>query len=300
VTRCLAVCRRERVAIWHGHDYKSNALGLLLRRFWPMRLVTTVHGWVHRTPRTPLYYKIDELCLPRFEAVLCVSDDLRDRCLARGVPADRCRLIENAIDTDEYARRTAAAEAKRRAGVPPGRLVVGAVGRLSEEKGFDVLIRAAHRLLRGGADLELLIAGEGGAGPGLRALIGELGVAGRVHLLGHVADARGLYEALDVFALSSRREGLPNVVLEALAMEVPVVATRVNGVPRLVRDGATGLLVEPDSADGLADGLARLLGDAGLRARLAAAGRRAVERDYSFTARMGKVRAVYDGLLGRN
>lgn len=149
VTQLLAVCRRERVRIWHGHDYKSNALGLLLRRFWPMRLVTTVHGWVKQTRRTPIYYRVDELCLPRYESVICVSQDLLDRCLAQGVPPDRCLLVENAIDTAEFARRTDGAEARRRAGVPPGRMVVGAVGRLSAEKGFDLLIHAVHRLLRG-------------------------------------------------------------------------------------------------------------------------------------------------------
>ena len=75
-TRLLDICRREKVAIWHGHDYKSNALGLLLRRFWPMRLVTTVHGWVKHTRRTPLYYGIDRACLKHYEAVISVSDDL--------------------------------------------------------------------------------------------------------------------------------------------------------------------------------------------------------------------------------
>jgi hypothetical protein len=95
----LHLCRRERVTVWHSHDYKSNLLGLLLRRFWPMRLVTTVHGWVRHTRRTPLYYWIDRLCLPRYERVLCVSEDLRERCLACAVPEDRCVLIENGIDS---------------------------------------------------------------------------------------------------------------------------------------------------------------------------------------------------------
>jgi hypothetical protein len=93
VTAALELCRRERVAIWHGHDYKSNALGLLLLRVWPMRLVTTVHGWVKETRRTPLYYKIDQLCLPRYEAVICVSDDLYQRSLECGVPGGGCRSV---------------------------------------------------------------------------------------------------------------------------------------------------------------------------------------------------------------
>jgi glycosyltransferase involved in cell wall biosynthesis len=300
VTRLLAICRRECVAIWHGHDYKSNALGLLLRRFWPMRLVTTVHGWVKHTRRTPLYYAIDKLCLPRYETVISVSDDLHESCLECGVPADRCVLIENAIDTEQYARRLDVAEAKRRLGIPPGRLVVGAVGRLSAEKGFDLLIRSADELLRAGLDAELWVIGEGGQEARLRGLIAELGRQDRVRLLGYRADTVDLYQAMDVFALSSLREGLPNVLLEAMALEVPVVATRVAGVPRLVADGVNGLLVEPGASEPLTRALARLLGDAGLRADLSRAARRTVETRHSFAARMNKIGALYDSLLGRN
>ena len=298
VPELLNICRREKVAIWHGHDYKSNALGLLLRRFWRMHLITTVHGWVHQTRRTPLYYWVDRLCLPRYERVVCVSEDLRERCLACGVPADCCALIENAIDTAEFSRRLPAAEAKGRAGVPPSRFVIGAVGRLSAEKGLDLLIRSVAQLLKQGRDVELLIAGEGDQKPALLALIAELGVGDRVRLLGYRADTRELYQAMDVYALSSYREGLPNVLLEAMALEVPVVATRIAGVPRLIRDGENGLLVEPGDPEGLTRALTRLLDDDGLRSRLGRAGRRTIEAGYSFDVRMQKFRALYDQLLG--
>lgn len=299
VGRLLQLCRSERVAIWHGHDYKSNALGLLVRRFWPMRLVTTVHGWVHFTARTPLYYAVDRLCLPYYDRVICVSDDLVERCLAAGVSAERCLLVENAIDTAEYSRRVTVEEAKRRLGLRPERPTIGAVGRLSTEKGFDLLIRAADRLLRAGHDIEVLIAGEGGHKPQLQALISELGRADRVHLLGYRSDTIELYEAMDVFALSSLREGLPNVMLEAMALEVPVVATRVAGVPRLIQSGENGMLVASANLDELTDALAALLKDTPLRNKLAFAGRRTIEERYSFEARMHKIRAVYDLLLRR-
>jgi glycosyltransferase involved in cell wall biosynthesis len=294
----LAVCRRERVTLWHGHDYKSNLLGLILRRFWPMRLITTVHGWVQRTRRTPLYYAIDRLCLPRYERVLCVSPDLHARALACGVPRRRCLLLENGIDTDQYSRRLSTAEAKRAAGVPPGRFVIGAVGRLSAEKGFDVLIRSVHQLLRGGTDLEAWIIGAGDQQSELQGLIDSLGCGERVRLLGYRPDVLELYQAMDVLALSSYREGLPNVLLEAMALGVPVLATRIAGVPRLIGDGVNGLLVEPGSAEALAGALGRLLAKPDLRGRLAEAGRRTVQERYSFAARMQRVRAVYDELLG--
>jgi glycosyltransferase involved in cell wall biosynthesis len=297
IVEMLAVCRRENVAIWHGHDYKTDLLGLILKRFWPMRLVTTLHGWVHHTRRTPLYYAIDRLCLPRYERVLCVSADLHEQALACGVPHESCMLIENGIDTVQYTRLLSTADAKRVLRVPPPRFVVGAVGRLSAEKGFDLLIRAAERLLRGGVDLDLWIIGSGDHESELQRLIAELGCGDRVRLLGYQQDTAELYQAMDVFALSSHREGLPNVVLEAMALEVPVAATRVAGVPRLIRNGINGLLVEPGSVDELSSALGTLLADSELRRRLAAAGRRTIEERYSFATRMDRVRAVYDELL---
>ncbi len=297
VPQLLNICRRERVAIWHGHDYKSNALGLLLRRFWPMRLVTTVHGWVEHTRRTGLYYRIDRFCLPRYERVICVSDDLRRESLAAGVPESRCLLLENGIDTDDYRRRQTIAEAKSRLGLRTDRLTIGAVGRLSPEKGFDLLIRAAARLIASGHDLELLIAGQGSEKEPLTQLAAELGCADRVRLLGYVADPRTLYEALDVYALSSLREGLPNVLLEAMALEVPVVATRIAGVPRLVSHQENGLLIEPRSVEALTASLDEMLSHADLRARLAHAGRETVETRYSFARRMRRIRELYDGML---
>ncbi len=265
-----------------------------------MRLVTTVHGWVHHTRRTPLYYAIDRVCLPFYERVVCVSEDLEQACRKRGVRASRCRLIENAIDTDQYTRRTGRDEAKRRLGLDAGVFTIGAVGRLAEEKGFDLLIRAVDRLLKDGRDLTLLIAGEGPSKLALRGLIDELGRGDRIRLLGFQSEVIPFYEAMDVFVLSSLREGLPNVVLEAMALEVAVVSTRIAGIPRLIDDGRNGLLVEPGSVDALAAAIARTIDDPALRHELEREGRATVEANHSFAVRMDKFRAIYDELLKRD
>lgn len=297
VTEALAVCKRENVAVWHGHDYKTNALGLLLKRLWPMRLVTTVHGWVKHTARTPLYYRIDQLCLPRYERVVCVSDDLLEACLAAGVPARNCVLLENGIDAAEYARTRTVAGAKAELGFPTDGLLVGAVGRLSDEKGFDVLIRAIHALVKRGLDVNLVIVGEGEERKNLERLAGELHLGGRVRLPGWQSDVRPYFEAMDVFALSSLREGLPNVLLEAMALEVPVVSTRVAGVPRLVQDGRNGFLVNAGDLERLTTALSGLLRNAELRALFRDAGRRTVETRYGFATRMQRLKRLYDELL---
>ena len=116
-------------------------------------------------------------------------------------------------------------------------------------------------------------------------------------MLGYRDDCRPLLEAADICALPSRREGLPNTLLEALAIETPVVASRVAGIPRLVEDGVNGLLIPPDDAEALSDALLLLAGDAELRGRLARRGRATVCADWSFDRRMRRVVAIYDRLL---
>jgi glycosyltransferase involved in cell wall biosynthesis len=297
LARAIAAFRPH---LLHAHDYKTNLLGLMLGRCFRIPVLTTLHGYVTRGGRLELYYLFDRLSLPRMDHVVCVSDDLDRHARVTRVPRRRRSLIENAIDTDEYIRRTELAVAKRREGFLQGQLVVGAVGRLSPEKGFDILIRATHQLGQAGADVQLVIAGEGSARPQLEALIDQLGMHDRVRLVGHRTDPRDLYEAMDVFVLSSHREGLPNVVLEAMAIGVPVVATRVAGIPRLISDGVNGTLVTPGSVEELTTGLARLLGEPDARARLAAEGRRTVVENYGFMARMQRIRTLYDELLRKN
>lgn len=295
--RMAKLCRELDVRIWHGHDYKSNLFGVLLERLCDLRLATTVHGWVKLTHKTPLYFAVDRFALRRYHDVMAVSQDLFDACVAIGIARERLSLIENGIDTQEFRRQRPARDTARRAGTRE-RLVIGAVGRLSEEKGFHLLIAAAERALERGVDLELWIAGEGDQKDRLAAQIAASKHAVRFRLLGFERNPIELYEALDLFALSSLREGLPNVVLEAMAMEVPVLATRCGGMEAFAHDGEDALLVAPGSIESLTEGIVRLAHDGPLRARLARTARSRVERECSFAQRMAREVARYDRLLG--
>lgn len=297
--KCAELCRALDVRIWHGHDYKSNLFGVLLRKRCNLRLVTTVHGWVKHTSRTPLYFAVDRWSLKRYEEVVCVSQDLFDECARIGVPRERLTLIENAIDTEEFKRTKPSGSSPLRRDMPGSRLLVGAVGRLSEEKGFHFLIEAAERCLDRGLDLELWIAGEGDQKERLTAQIAASRHAPRLKLLGFREDMKELFAVMDVFALSSLREGLPNVVLEAMAMEVPVLATRCGGMEAFAKDGEDALLVDAGSVDALERGLTRLATDAGLRARLSRNARAKIERESSFRRRMERFAEIYERLMAR-
>jgi len=299
VPRMLEVCRREKVTIWHGHDYKTNILGLILKRFYPMRTITTVHGWVEYTARTPLYYKLDRWSLRAYERVLCVSDDLRASAVGHGVARKRCELLENGIDTADWKRTASPREARIRQGANPDRLLIGAVGRLSPEKGFDRLIDAIADLIREGSPVDLTIFGEGSQKDALQSKIDARGMAAHIRLGGYCGNLKPQYEAMDMYAMSSSREGLPNVVLEAMAMGVPAVATRINGIPRLIADGVDGILCEPDSVESLRDALRTLATGPELRRRLADAARTTIESRFSFEKRMRRMADIYDEMLSR-
>lgn len=290
--------REFRPHVIHAHDYKTNLLSVLFRKWYGVPVITTVHGYVTRTARLNRYYAVDRWSLRRMEHVIAVSEDIYDQVLGIGVKPDRCTMVPNAIDAEAYRPRRARADAKRQWGISPERLLVGAVGRLSPEKGFDVLIRATDRLLGEGLPLELAIAGEGPARDELERTIAACAHRDHMRLLGHCTDVLPLYEALDAFVLSSLREGLPNVLLEAMAMQVPIVATRIAGVPKVIDDDVSGLLVPPGDEAALAAAMRRVLGDARLQERLGASARNSVVERFSFAKRMERIRDIYDRVLG--
>jgi FemAB-related protein (PEP-CTERM system-associated) len=297
ISRMLKICRERNVLIWHGHDYKSDALGLLLRKFHPMKLVSTVHGWGVKSKKTPLYHAVDRFSLKSYDRVICVSDKLFSECLDAGVPIGNLCEIDNAIDLSSYNALPEKREARSSFGSSPEKPVVVAVGRLSKEKAFDVLIQAFADLLATGLDATLLIAGDGPERVSLQNQIASLKVEDSVRLIGHVADPCDAYAAADVFALSSTSEGLPNSLLEAMACGVPVVATAVGAIPSVVTDESNGLLCPASDASSLTLAFHRLLSNEALRAQFSAAARNTIEDRYSFKRRMQKIAAVYDSVL---
>jgi glycosyltransferase involved in cell wall biosynthesis len=298
INHTLALCRKEKVTVWHGHDYKSNLLGLIIYPMYPMRLVTTVHGWVEKTNRTPLYYWIDRSTLRFYEKVICVSDDLYEMSRQAGVPKSRCVLLENGIDVTDFQRRQSVQDAKVKLGINPNHFLIGAVGRLSGEKGFDLLIKSIDTLLsQGQSQLQLAIFGEGKEAENLQKQINELGRQDQIKLMGFQTDLRACYEAMDLFVLSSLREGLPNVVLEAMAMEVPVVSTRVAGIPKLLTHDINGYLLDAGSSEALTSAIGTVISDKQRLDRFRHEGRRTVETRFNFAIRMEKLRLLYDELL---
>lgn len=295
IKKLLRFMRQERIELLQTHDYKSNVLGLILRRFHKMHLVSMLHGWTDTTGRMPLYIAIDKKCLPWYEKLICVSEDLVDECKKLRIPDRKIQLVHNAIDLATYTRTKSKELAKREIGIEGNDPLIGMVCRLSPEKGIIEAIAMVSRLNAQGKRVQLWVAGDGPFRPDIEREIASRGLGEQVRLLGQLSDTRLFYQAMDAFLLNSIREGLPNVVLEAMALEVPVVATRVAGVPSLIRPNQTGWLIEPGDENALDSSVLESL-DPQLGTEKASSARRLIETDFSFDKRMERVAGIYDSL----
>lgn len=290
---------RRGIQIVHSHDYKTDLLGWLLAKRTGIVALATAHGWTGHSRRERLvYYPADKRLLTRFPLVLAVSSQIRDELTARGAPPERVRVLLNGIDHTAFRREPAlVADARRRFGVPDGIWVMGAVGRLEPQKRFDLLIDAFSLVRDTMPNLHLLIAGEGSQRPQLESLIRQRAPGGVCRLLGHVSDVGPLHHALDVFVQSADYEGTPNAVLEAMALETPVVATDAGGTAEICRPGIDGAIVPCGDAAALAQAVERTLIHEHERTGRVRMARRRVEEELSFERRVRTLEDIYASLM---
>jgi glycosyltransferase involved in cell wall biosynthesis len=288
----MVLIARVRPDLVHANSSKAGVLGrcaAALMRV-PVR-VFTVHGWAfkaHAGLAAFLYRWADRAMGPLTSVTICVSETERAAGLAaRTCRASRTVVIPNAVDVDAAPRAT-------HDGDPPR---VVSVGRLAAPKDALTLVHALATL--GPTAFSALLVGDGPDRADVEAEIRSLDLGERVALAGSRADVPALLAAADVFVLSSRSEGAPFSILEAMAAGLPVVATNVGGVGELVADGDTGLLVPAGDRARLADALRRLLADAGLRRRLGAAGRARAREQFDLHALRDAHLELYSRELGR-
>jgi glycosyltransferase involved in cell wall biosynthesis len=309
VVRLAQMIRRQRPQILHTHTAKAGAVGrlaaLLAGKARPPIIVHTFHGHVLRGYFGPLKttaFRVLERWLAKSTtALVAVSPQVRDDLVQLGVaPAEKFHVVRLGIELERRAASAGdRAETRRLLGVPPDRFVVGWVGRMTGVKNTDDVLEALRLLRERGVDATLLMVGDGPDREHVETRANSLGIVRHCLFLGYQRDVAPWYGAIDAFVLPSVNEGTPVVVMEALAAGRPVVATRVGGVPDVVREGEDGFLVEVGDRDGLAERLARLAQDPALRDRMGAAGRERVLDRYAVKRLVDDVDALYRELLAR-
>jgi glycosyltransferase involved in cell wall biosynthesis len=297
----IELVKSRRVDLVHAHDHKADLLAWLLARKTGVIPMATAHGWTgHSARERYLYYPGDRFVLARMAHVVAVSSDIRNTLIHAGAKPDAVTVVLNAIDPVAF-RRDCQRELGARAqfGFTQEQIVFGAVGRLEPQKDFARLITAFATVVQRVPHARLAIAGDGSLRADLQAQIHRSNLAERCRLLGHVADIPLLHHAFDVFVQSSIYEGTPNAVLEAMALETPIVATDAGGTAELARDGVEGLIVPYSDTNALSAALLRVIDDPTAMRERANAARRRVETELSFDTRVRRVETIYDALATR-
>ncbi len=283
-----------RPSIVHTHGYRPDVVDSPVAREAGIAAVSTVHGFTGGGLKNRFFERLQVRAFRRLDAVVAVSRPLVARLTAAGVPERLVHCIPNAWGPARPFLDRGAARAAL--GIPDDGPVAGWIGRLSREKAPDLLVEALGRL---GADAPRgVVVGEGPLTDAARARAAGLGLADRVTLAGRVADAATLMRAFDVLVLSSRTEGTPIVLLEAMAAGVPVVATRVGGVPDVVSD-REAVLVPPEDPAALAEAVRQVLRDPASAAVRAAAARERVASVFAVEPWLARYEALYRSVLAR-
>jgi glycosyltransferase involved in cell wall biosynthesis len=307
VLRLIAIMRAERPHILHTHTAKAGAIAraaaLLAGDARPPIVVHTFHGHVLKgyfgPTRTSFFREVERSLAHRSDVLVAVSPEVRDELVEQGVARrEKFAVIRLGIPLeDRLGDSTAGIEYRRLYGIPEQAFIVGWVGRMTGVKDTGAVLEILQATRRRGVEAVACMVGDGPERGRLEQLAHDLGLARATYFVGYQPEVAGYYRLFDAFVLPSANEGTPVSAIEALASGTPVVATRVGGVPDVLRDSVDSFLVEPGDTEAAAERLARLAADPELRARFAESGQARMYERYSVTRLVDDIDRLYRSLL---
>src|SRR4051794_11952122 len=282
--------RRLGASVIHVHGQRANYFVWLMRRLFPTTwgrtpLVATVHGWVRDNAIRRVVTRLEWSTLRDCDHVITVSELQRQTLLDMGFDPARVSVVRPGVldrgsgvggwgpETRPAGDHDPRPEARARWGIPEDAFVVSAIGRLSTEKRFDLYLEVCAALAKHLPNATFMLVGGGKQEANLRALAAGLGLGDRLIFTGLTREMSSVYAATDLVMITSDTEGVPHVLLEAMAQGIPVVSTAVGGIPELICSGESGLLVEPGDRQALVDAVLRIHANPDLAARLASGGK---------------------------
>src|SRR5687768_781545 len=294
----VAELRAARANVLLCHGYKADILGWTAARLVGIPVLAVSRGWTGHTAKVRLNEALDRLVLRRMDGVVCVSGGQADKVRRAGVAPERVHVSRNSVAPTRFSI-TEASGREPLEGLfahSPDVIVVG-VGRLTSEKGFDYLIDAARRVVANEPGTGFVLIGDGPERGRLEAAVSSAGLQDRVVFAGFRTDVDRLVAGADILAQSSTTEGLPNVVLEACAAGVAVVATDVGGTSEVIRDGHNGYLVPPRDPALTAERLVELVRAPALRRIMGERGRGVINAEFGFTQQCAQYERLLDAAV---
>lgn len=298
------LCRRRRYGIVHTHSSKAGILGRLAARLAGVpHSVHTVHGWSFHEYMPPIvrqgYILLERWMAAYSDTLIVVAEKDRLKGLQAGIGRpEQYHLIRSAIPVDAFDPARIDRQSVRRAlGIPTNAVVIGNVGRFSAQKNPLEWVRVAGRVARERPDVIFLLVGDGPLRAEVETLLIEEGIADRAILTGLRRDIPQMMAAMDIFLLTSLWEGLPRVIPQAMAMGVPLVASRADGTAEAIQDGVNGYLFNPGDEEGMAQACISLVDHPQVRADLGKAGQSFARTNFDLKKMIAEIENLYHQLL---
>lgn len=298
IPQVLRAVDRHNVDIIHAHDFRSNVVGYFCARRRRIPVVSTCHGWITNDLKGRVKKRLDLRLLSRFDRIITVSRRLKQEVVAGGVNDRLVDVIVNALVLGRFRRPDSGTnDFRQRLGIADDACLIANIGRLSAEKGQALLLHALSNLRDSGTKLEVVLVGIGPDEPDLRSLVKQKNLCSVVKFAGYCDDMPAVYSSADVVVQSSLTEGMPNVILESLLMETPVIATDVGGTAEIVEHGHTGYLIPANSIESIENGILDFLKTKKGHYEMASQGRKVIVKTFDNSARAEKIAHIYSSVM---
>lgn len=305
--RLTQIIKKEGINLVHSHTPLG---GVVLSRLggWMagVPVITHAHVWdsMNQNPLVKQYQLLLNWFTSKFfcAKIIATSESTKKEIIKQGAVADKIVIISNGVDLDNASHNKSSVEIRKEFGLKENQRIIGEIARLCKNKGQDILIKAAQRVIKNNPDTVFMIVGEdleqrGGYEKNLKRLAADLGVAQNIIFTEYRSDIINLMHAFDLFVLPSFVEGLPVAILEAMAAKKPVITTPVGGNAEIVVDGQTGTLVSPEDSDKLAKAIIYHLNNPEISKRMGEKGYERVKNRFSLSQMLDKVMNIYEEVI---
>ena len=296
IRQILKYIDKNNIHILHSHETRSDLLGLICAKKKNILLATTLHGWIVNDFKSKMLTCLDKIILHFFDMVIVVSKRMKQQVMKFKIPEKKIHVLRNSLLVDQYIPDSEDKAFRKEFNIPPGTVLIGNIGRLSPEKGQVDFILAANEILKKNYNVKFVLIGIGPDQEKLQKLTQENSISDSVIFTGYRSDMQSIYNSLDLVIQSSYTEGMPNVVLESLLMEVPVIATDVGGTSEAIINEKTGILIVPKNTAEIKRQINLFLKNQNKFRMMAVRGRHLVKEKFNFHDRTKKLSLIYDEL----
>ena len=294
--RLFAFLKEGKFDIIHTHGYFADILGVPIAKIFRIPHLTTCHGFIQNDSKLKLYNLLDIFLLKFSNKIISVADDIKDKLISRGLIEDKIVTIPNAVILPDLTGRRINEKRmsiREKYNLKSDEVVIGYIGRLSEEKGLKYLLEAGITLSKQGIPIKIMLIGDGPERETLKALARKGGVTQHVIFTGFQEDAVKLLSALDLFVLPSLTEGTPMALLEAMSYGIPVIASEVGGIPKVITSGENGVLVTPENSTEIAKSILKLYKNNEYWMKLSDGAKNCIKEKYNLTAWVHNIESIY-------